>query len=89
MEELSIYEAKNAGAVCQELDCCVIHFSRCPGCLSETLKERLLILNVPWLLDGREYAKTGVFVCCEELDERQLLRNMISMLREHKSKEIL
>lgn len=89
MEEPSVYEAKNAGAVCQELDACVIHFNLCPGCLGASPKERLLILNVPWLLDGREYTKTGVFVCCEELDERQLLRNMISMLREHKSKEIL
>ena len=81
--------AKNTNAICQELDCCVLHFDRCPNCFSEIHKERLLILNVPWLLDGREYDKTGVFVCCMGVDERQLLRNMIAMLREHKNKEIL
>lgn len=89
MEEPSVYEAKNAGAVCQELDACVIYFDLCPGCLGASPKERLLILNVPWLLDSKEYSKTGVFICCVEVDERQLLRNMITMLREHKSKEIL
>lgn len=82
-------EIKNTGARCQEMDTCIVQFPVCANCLSTNIKERLLILDIPWLLEGREYSTMGTFVCCEEIDERQLLRNMIVMLKEMKSKEIL
>lgn len=72
-------------------DACIVGFeSHCPACMREdTTKERFLLLNVPWNLGGKEYSKTGTFVCCEEIDERQLLKNMIYMLLELRKKEIL
>lgn len=68
----------------QEQDACVIAFDEtCPGCMRNgTLKERFLLLDIPWDRDGRQYSRSGTFVCCKDIEERQLLKNMIYMLKE-------
>jgi hypothetical protein len=78
-------EPEQLNEILKEWDACVVGFEACPGCgRQDTVKERFLMLDVPWTVEGVEYKRTGTFVCCEDIDERQMLKNMIYYLLELK-----
>lgn len=65
-----------------------IHSDRCASCLGDNkVVGKFLLLAVEWSVKGKLYPAIGLFVCpscsiLEEIDQRQLLKNLVYMVSE-------
>ncbi len=82
----------NLAPILQDNNSALVYSDMCLSCKRmEPIRNRFLLLNIPWVVEGKDYDTVGVLLCkyCDgEIDQRQVIKNLIYAFEEF-NREVL